>query len=124
MKKSVVITALILLTSYIYADEFYICIGSFINQDNAVRYMDELIAGGVPVITETANINGRDFTRVLFDTCYNDRSEALRVIDDLKRNLVLRKYGIRDLWLKTSIVADRASVLRSGTPSNSGDKNN
>ncbi len=100
MKKLLFVIAFSLAAFIMSSDEYYICLGSFVNRLNYERYIDELKDSGLTIFTEEAIVSDQKFIRVMYEEPFTSRESAREFAQKLSNNPVIQKYGIRDLWVK------------------------
>lgn len=99
-KKCIVILVLLILGTIVFGSEYYICLGSFIKEENLVRFAKKLNQNGIATRYEKVAIKAGRFTRVLYYDMFTDYKEAVRKQKELAVNRILIDEGIRDIWIR------------------------
>lgn len=93
------IALLLLFTTNLYAQKWYVCVGSFRSDKNADQRVEQLESYDIPAcITEFKKSETDILYRILVDIPFNNLDDAHRKIAELNKNPGIKKLGITGLW--------------------------
>lgn len=99
-RKLVLLLSLLLMGTGLFAQNWYVCAGSFSNNENAKELVLELKEKNIPsFIFVFKKTNGKKLYRVLIDKPYTCRDEARDYRDELEVCSVFDSLGISGLWI-------------------------
>jgi len=93
------IALLLLLATNLYAQKWYVCVGSFRSDKNADQRVAQLESYDIPAcIAEFKKSETDILYRILVDIPFNTLDEAHKKIAELNKNPGIKKLGITGLW--------------------------
>lgn len=99
MKKLLSFLLITLISASLFAEEWYICLGSYKNIDNANARLDVLKENFFPAeIIETVNDNEETFYRVVLSEPFSTKVDAIVRREQIRRLAVVKELKINDLW--------------------------
>ena len=91
--------ALIVFSSAVFCEDWYVCLGSFKKQELAQRRMDLFVDSDISAfISEAKSKDGDTLYRVLYFKPFDSYASAMTKRAELSRHSVIKKFGIDDLW--------------------------
>ncbi len=100
VKKFFFVLFLSLILFNIYSIDYYVCLGSFTDSNNALELSINLSKIGIETIHEKVKINNKNFTRVLFNKKISNLNDAINEVEKLKNNKIIKNEKIFDLWIR------------------------
>lgn len=91
-------------TTVVSAQEWFICLGSFMDRSNAERFKDDLSTQSVPSFVYETKIDGRSLYRVLLSESFSDANDARVLRDGIEKSLRKHVSINGNLWI---CLADR-----------------
>ncbi|OQA63779.1 MAG: hypothetical protein BWY39_00734 [Spirochaetes bacterium ADurb.Bin269] len=92
----------LLATAAISAQEYRICLGSFIKPENAITLIEKTAQTGNKAVSELARVQGKVFTRVLLGETFVTKEAALKKIESLRKTTLFAGKAGKDLWILAS----------------------
>jgi len=92
----------VLSTAALSAQEYRVCLGSFLKPENAITLIEKTAKTGNKAVSELARVQGKVFTRVLLDETFATKEAALKKIESLKKNPLFAGKAGKDLWILAS----------------------
>lgn len=92
----------LLATVAISAQEYRICLGSFIKPENAITLIEKTAQTGNKAVSELARVQGKVFTRVLLGETFVTKEAALKKIESLRKTTLFAGKAGKDLWILAS----------------------
>jgi len=89
---------LFVLSSFAFADEWEICLGSFKNFENARSRLEFLRNSGLPVHLTDYSQNYQIFYRVVYDEKFTELEKALQRKDSISDLPAVKRLKINDVW--------------------------
>lgn len=107
--KTVMISALLAASSFAFAGDWYICIGSFKNAKNADQFKTKLAGKNIETFTsEYQKSSSEKYIRLLLSEKFDSKEKALEVKRELSKNSFIKGLGIKDLWCTDLSVSDNS----------------
>jgi len=110
MKKIFLIISVLFITFNFFGTDYYICLGSFLNQNNLSFFSKSLNDSGISTIFEKTSINGKVFTRIIYNKKYTTIGTARIDLQKIKNNPIIKKYNIKDIWIRSGQI-EPASII-------------
>lgn len=89
-----------MMASFAFADDWFVCVGSYSSVDNASELVYSLQKKGINTfVYEFAKDNGSKLYRVLIDEPFDSRDKARIRRDNLENNEVIKSLRISGLWI-------------------------
>ncbi|MCR4822176.1 MAG: SPOR domain-containing protein [Treponema sp.] len=82
-----------------FSSQWYVCLGSYKNKENAIRRREELKKIGLAAFYNGFISNGQAYYRVLADKEFEKIEEARTFRDLLKKSPALKNLDFNDLWV-------------------------
>ena len=100
-KKSILGFSLFFIFSFcsIFAENWFVCLGSFRVKQNADNRVAELNKHDIPAFVYETESEGQILYRVLLNEKHTDRKEARSVRDKYSNNTTIKQLGITGLWI-------------------------
>lgn len=108
----------LLATAAISAQEYRICLGSFIKPENAITLIEKTAQTGNKAVSELARVQGKVFTRVLLGETFVTKEAALKKIESLRKTTLFAGKAGKDLWILASPGIPPASPTVKAPPAN------
>ncbi len=108
----------LLATAAISAQEYRICLGSFIKPENAITLIEKTAQTGNKAVSELARVQGKVFTRVLLGETFVTKEAALKKIESLRKTTLFAGKAGKDLWILASPGIPPASPTVKAPPVN------
>lgn len=90
----------------IFAENWFVCLGSFRVKKNAENRVAELSEHNISSFVYETESDGQILYRVLIDEKHTDRNEARSTRDKFSNNSVIKQLGITGLWICTAEVEE------------------
>lgn len=98
--KTVAVSALLTLSAFAFADDWYICVGSFKNEKNAEQFKAKLAEKNIGTFTSEYQKNESEkFYRLLLSEKFDSKEKSLEVKRQLSKNSFIKGLGIKDMWV-------------------------
>ncbi len=100
-KKAILGFSLFFIFSFcsIFAENWFVCLGSFRVKQNADNRVAELNKHDIPAFVYETESEGQILYRVLLNEKHTDRKEARSVRDKYSNNTTIKQLGITGLWI-------------------------
>lgn len=121
-KKLIIILYLFLFYTQIYSFDYYICLGSFLDNNNSIEYSSNLNNIGIKTIYEKIIINNKTFTRVLYEKKFTNLNDAIKELNQLKNNKIIKNENIFDLWVRPGKLLGTQVVVKKDSDKKNNDK--
>ena len=103
MKKLIFIFSFLFVSSFCFAQKYYVCLGSYSVEKNAVDFQNSLTPYSVPTFIEkAASSDGRTLFRVILDMPKYTIEEARILRDKVARTTVAKEKNLTGLWVLSS----------------------
>lgn len=122
IKKIISILFLLMLYFTVHSIDYYICLGSFLDNNNAIEYSNALNKLGISTVYEKAKIKNKNFTRVLLNKKFTNLKDTINELNKLLNNEVIKKEKIKDLWIRPGKLVNIQNSIKTKLTSNT--KNN
>ncbi len=121
-KKIIIVLYLFLFYIKIYSLDYYICLGSFLDNNNSIEYSNNLNNIGIKTIIEKVRIKNRSFTRVLYEKRFNNLTEAIKELNQLMNNKIIKNENIMDLWIRPGKLLSTQLIVKKDSKDLSNEK--
>lgn len=99
-QKFLICAFVFLMASFAFADDWYVCVGSYSSVDNASELVYSLQKKGIDTfVYEFTKDNGSKLYRVLVDEAFTSRDKARIRRDALENDKVIKSLRISGLWI-------------------------
>ena len=112
-KKFFLSLVLIFLSAALFAQEWYVCLSSFKNKENADRFCQTLTDNNLPSWVFLSKTDKGNYYRVLFETPCSDINKAHLLRDKITSSKQARKFNLTGLWV---CVAQKPAVPKTQEP--------
>lgn len=112
--KKILALLLLFMASTIFAQGYYVCIGSFSNPKNADNFSQTLLNEGVGVAISHSD----NYYRVLLNKSFRTILDARDYRDCIKNNTIIKRLGITGMWVCCCKVAPKIIYPLDQTPPN------
>jgi len=99
------ITLFLILCSSVFAEDWFVCLASFKQKNNAEALVKNLANNNVGSFIAEQTVKGQLYYRVLYKTDYPDAVTARRHRDELKNNETLKKYKLSGFWICQAVTS-------------------
>lgn len=100
MKKFFVMIGLLLIGTFAFADDWFVCVGSYSSTANATELVQSLQNKGVTAfIYEITKDNGSKLYRVLVNEAFASRDDARDKRDALESSAAIKSLRLSGLWI-------------------------
>lgn len=100
IKKFFVIVGLLMIGTFAFADDWFVCVGSYSSTDNAAELVQSLQNKGVSTfIYEITKDNGSKLYRVLVNEPFKSRDAARDSRDALETSTAIKALRLSGLWI-------------------------
>lgn len=98
-KKAFFSIIIVLSAEFAFSDDWYVCLGSFQNLENAKNFMTELKTKGFPAGITEHYVNNKLMYRVVYNEPFSTDTEARNKRNLLEKNPTVKKLKISNLWI-------------------------
>lgn len=100
MKKFITALLLTLAVTFAFADDWYVCMGSFTKAENAETYVNALSKSKIKTFQQDyTDAKGTHYIRVFYDEGFEKAETARMVRDSLAEQKVVKDFKMTGLWI-------------------------
>lgn len=85
----------------IFSTDYYICLGSFIDNKSYSQFNKLLNDNGIVTVFEKVNVKGKNYTRVIYNKKFNRLDNVRLELKKMKKNPAIIKYNVKNFTDKT-----------------------
>lgn len=100
MKKFIAVIISLLCLTAVFAEDWYVCLGSFTKKENLETYITALEKNKIPTFTQPyTDKKGVNWIRVFYDEAFKNPDTARMVRDSLQPKKVFKDFKMDGLWI-------------------------
>jgi len=100
MKKIIAVIISLFCLTAVFAEDWYVCLGSFTKKENLDTYIAALDKNKIPNFTQPyTDTKGVKWTRVFYDEAFKNADTARMVRDSLQPKKVFKDFKMDGLWI-------------------------
>ena len=88
----------------IFSTDYYICLGSFIDNKSYSQFNKLLNDNGIVTVFEKVNVKGKNYTRVIYNKKFNRLDNVRLELKKMKKNPAIIKYNVKNLRIRPGVL--------------------